>query len=100
MAVGIDYPFPNDVQVHGAGGLFAGCCNPMNLRFAADGSVFTAESEGLVKKFSADGEFIESIGRVNLTGGCKNVAVDVSSDGGRVYFCDLPGSRIIVLKQP
>lgn len=84
----------------GADGMFAGCCNPMNIRFGTDGSVLTAESEGLVKKFSPAGEYVEAIGRVTLTGGCKNVAVDVSSDGHRVYFCDLPGSRIIVLKEP
>lgn len=34
---------------------------------------------------------------MKLTGGCKNVAVAASPEGDQVYFCDLPGSRIIVL---
>src|SRR5262249_48851534 len=85
---------------NGDGGNFGSCCNPMNLRFAPDGRVYTAESEGLVKLFAADGTFEKLLGRVTLTGGCKNVAVDVSPDGRHVFFCDLPGSRIIVLSQP
>ena len=76
---------------------FGGCCNPMNCRLAANGDVYTAESEGIVKRFSAGGEFLGLIGYAKLTGGCKNVAVAASPKGDRVYFCDLPGSRIIIL---
>ena len=49
--------------------------------------------------FNAAGEFVALIGTAKLTGGCKNVAVAASPSGDRVYFCDLPGSRIIVLAQ-
>lgn len=76
---------------------FGSCCNPMNCRIAADGSIFTAESEGHIKRFAADGKLIGPVGSAKLTGGCKNVAVAVSADGATVYFCDQPGSRIIVL---
>ncbi|HEX4588721.1 MAG TPA: hypothetical protein VH120_02250 [Gemmataceae bacterium] len=76
---------------------FGGCCNPMNCRIATDGSVYTAESEGHVKLFNAKGEFVACVGTASLKGGCKNVAVAVSPDGERVYFCDQPGSRILVL---
>jgi archaellum component FlaC len=76
---------------------FGGCCNPMNLRAGKNGDVYTAESEGIIKRFSAKGEFLGVVGYAPLTGGCKNVAVGASPDGARVYFADQPGSRIIVL---
>jgi hypothetical protein len=76
---------------------FGGCCNPMNCRLAANGDIYTAESEGIVKRFSSGGEFLGLVGYAKLTGGCKNVAVAASSKGDRIYFCDLPGSRIIIL---
>jgi hypothetical protein len=76
---------------------FGGCCNPMNCRVCATGDIVTAESEGIVKRFSSTGDFLGLVGYAKLTGGCKNVAVAASPKGDRVYFCDLPGSRIIVL---
>jgi sugar lactone lactonase YvrE len=76
---------------------FGGCCNPMNVRVTADGSVYTAESEGHVKLFNAKGDFVCLVGTAKLQGGCKNVAVAASPDGEKVYFCDQPGSRILVL---
>lgn len=76
---------------------FGGCCNPMNCRVAATGDVYTAESEGIVKKFNAKGEFVALIGVAKLTGGCKNVAVAASPSGDHVYFCDQPGSKLIIL---
>lgn len=75
---------------------FGGCCNPMNLR-SCKGDIYTAESEGLIKRFSEKGEFVSVVGYAPLTGGCKNVAVAVSPDGSKVYFADQPGSQIIVL---
>ena len=81
------------------GECFGGCCNPMNCRIGAGGIVYTAESEGVVKKWSADGEFLSTVGVAKLTGGCKNVAVAASPKGDRIYFCDLPGSRIIILAE-
>ena len=75
---------------------FGGCCNPMNVRACA-GDILTAESEGVVKRFSGTGEFKDVIGTVKIAGGCKNVAVAASADGSKVYFCDQPGSRFFVL---
>jgi hypothetical protein len=69
------------------------------LRTSKDGDIFTAESEGIIKRFSAKGDFLGQVGHVILTGGCKNVGVGASPDGDRVYFCDQPGSRIIVMSK-
>jgi hypothetical protein len=76
---------------------FGGCCNPMNCRVCSTGEILTAESEGIVKRFNAKGEFLGLVGYAKLTGGCKNVAVAASPKTDRVYFCDLPGSRVIIL---
>ncbi|HMP60199.1 MAG TPA: hypothetical protein PKD86_12685, partial [Gemmatales bacterium] len=76
---------------------FGSCCNPMNTRLLADGTLLTAESEGYVKRFSADGTYLGNVGTAKLQGGCKNVAVAAAPDGDVIYFCDQPGSRIIVL---
>jgi hypothetical protein len=78
---------------------FGSCCNPMNIRAVGVGDVYTAESEGIVKRFSPSGEFIETAGVVKLTGGCKNVAVAVSADAKKIYFCDLPGSKFHILEK-
>jgi hypothetical protein len=78
---------------------FGGCCNPMNLRVGAKGNVYTAESEGVIKSYSPKGEFLSTVARAPLSGGCKNVAVAVTPDEKTVFFCDQPGSKIIVLKK-
>ena len=78
---------------------FGGCCNPMNCRLCANGDVYTSESEGIIKKFNAKGEFLGLIGVVKLEGGCKNVAVAASPSGDKVYLCDQPGSKIVILQQ-
>jgi hypothetical protein len=75
---------------------FGGCCNPMNVRCTANGDVLTAESEGFVKRFNSKGEFVALIGKLPLTGGCKNVAVASSPDGKLIYMCDMPGSQIVI----
>lgn len=80
----------------GAAGGFGGCCNPMNLCFTGDGSVVTSESEGVMKRFSPDGKFAGFVGNAKVGGGCKNVAVAVSTDGKHAYFYDQQGSQIIV----
>jgi hypothetical protein len=85
----------NDTDVE----CFGGCCNPMNVRANAAGDVYTAESEGIIKRFSSKGDFLNVVGYAPLTGGCKNVGVGASPDGEIVYFCDQPGSRIIVMKK-
>ncbi|HXM16911.1 MAG TPA: hypothetical protein VN933_16820 [Candidatus Eremiobacteraceae bacterium] len=78
---------------------FGGCCNPMNVRCAANGDVLTAESEGFVKRFNSKGEFVALIGKQPLSGGCKNVAVAPSPDGKLVYMCDQPGSQIVIFAE-
>jgi hypothetical protein len=78
---------------------FGGCCNPMNVRAHGVGDIYTAESEGVIKRFSPSGEFLETAGVVKLTGGCKNVAVAVSPDAKKLYFCDLPGSKFHILEK-
>jgi hypothetical protein len=78
---------------------FGSCCNPMNLRAVGVGDIYTAESEGVIKRFGPSGEFIETAGVVKLTGGCKNVAVAVSADAKKIYFCDLPGSKFHILEK-
>lgn len=81
-----------------SGNSFGGCCNPMNCRIMPNGDVYTAESEGIVKKFNADGQFVALVGVVRLTGGCKNVAVAATASGDRVFFCDQPGSQFVILE--
>jgi hypothetical protein len=76
---------------------FTGCCNPMNVRADADGRVYTAESEGIVRVFGKDGKAEGLLGSVKITGGCKNVAIALTKDGNTVFFCDQPGSKIHLL---
>jgi hypothetical protein len=78
---------------------FGGCCNPMNVRCTANGDVLTAESEGFVKRFNSKGEFVALIGKRQLSGGCKNVAVAASPDGKLIYMCDQPGSQIVIFAE-
>jgi hypothetical protein len=80
-------------------GCFGGCCNPMNVRALGTGDIFTAESEGIVKRFTADGKFVGTAAQVKLTGGCKNVAIAVSADGNKLYFCDQPGSKFHIFEK-
>lgn len=77
-------------------GCFGGCCNPMNVRFTGT-EVYTAESEGIIKRFAPTGEFLGMLGAVQITGGCKNVAVAASKNGSRVFFCDQPSSKVLIL---
>ena len=78
---------------------FGGCCNPMNVRCGPNGDIFTAESEGIVKRFSGKGDFVALVAKRPLSGGCKNVAVAASPDGKYVYCCDKPGSRINIFEE-
>lgn len=76
---------------------FGGCCNPMNCRVCGNGDVYTAESEGIIKKFNAKGEYVSLVGAVKLDGGCKNVAVVASPSGDKLYLCDQIGSKLVIL---
>ena len=70
----------------------------MNVAFGDDGSVYTAESGiGRIKRFSADGSFIELVGQVELVPGCKKVAISVSPKGDQVYMLDITRGHIVVM---
>ena len=83
----------------GAGAKFGGCCNPMNLCFGSNGEVLTAESEGYIKRFTKEGSFLGIVGQAKVSGGCKNVTINLSPNGEKAYFFDLQGSRIVILNQ-
>lgn len=77
---------------------FGSCCNPMNVAVGRSGEVYTAESNlGYIKRYSADGKYLEFIGKVDLVPGCKNVSIMVTPDGDRVYMMDLTRNHIIVM---
>lgn len=77
---------------------FDGCCNPMNVAFGDDGSVYTSESgSGRIKRFSASGSFMELVGQVELVPGCKKVAIAVSPKGEQVYMLDITRGHIVVM---
>ncbi len=77
---------------------FEGCCNPMNVAFGPGMSVYTAEAgSGRVKRFAADGTFLELVGAVELVPGCKKVSIAVSPKGDRVYMLDITRGHIVVM---
>ena len=77
---------------------FEGCCNPMNVAFGPGKSVYTAEAgSGRVKRFAADGTFMELVGAVELVPGCKKVSIAVSPQGDRVYMLDITRGHIVVM---
>jgi hypothetical protein len=86
---------------------FGACCNPMNICFDGQGVLYTAESGlGRVKRYTADGEFVDLVGYVGterfwhgsgLAASCSNMAIAVTGDGRRVYVMDYKNNRIRVL---
>ncbi|MCA9041134.1 MAG: hypothetical protein KDA65_12350 [Planctomycetaceae bacterium] len=77
---------------------FGSCCNPMNVRCCSNGDVLTAESSvGNIKRFSPEGELLANIGHVQVTGGCKNVAIEFDEIRNRYYMMDLPNHTIHIL---
>jgi sugar lactone lactonase YvrE len=81
----------------GVGEGFSGCCNPMNLCFTADGALLASESNGVVKRFTPDGKYENTVGVAKVPEGCKNSAIGISSDGDRVYYIDIQQSKILML---
>jgi hypothetical protein len=81
----------------GLGEGFGGCCNPMNLCFTVDGDLLASESNGVVKRFTPEGKYQGMVGVAEVPAGCKNSAIGISSDGERVYYIDIQGSKILVL---
>lgn len=78
---------------------FEGCCNPMNVAFGPEQSVYTAEAgSGRVLRFAQDGSFMHAVGAVELVPGCKKVSIAVSPDGGRVYMLDITRGHIVVME--
>ncbi|MCF7847219.1 MAG: hypothetical protein K9M45_00090 [Kiritimatiellales bacterium] len=74
---------------------FVGCCEPKNVCFGADGSLYVSESDQpSIHRFSPDGTFLGRVGMVEGIRGCVRVTVDVSKDGSRVYMLD-PGKNVI-----
>lgn len=93
----------------GAVEAFGSCCNPMNLCFGNDGSLYTAESGlGRVKRYKPDGAFLGVVGHVGverftnasgLAASCSNIAIAVTRDGRRIYVMDYKNKIIRVLEQ-
>lgn len=76
---------------------FGGCCNPMNTCLDSAGCLLTSESNGLVKKYSLEGEFISIAGVAKVTEGCKNSSIGISPKGDRLYYFDVEKGCILVL---
>lgn len=77
---------------------FGSCCNPMNVRCCADGTILTAESSiGDIKRFGSDGKFLGYIGRAKIGGGCKHVAVEFDVAHNRYYMQHQDKGQICVL---
>jgi len=79
---------------------FGGCCEPKNLRFAANGDVFAAETGPpvAVKRFTAKGKFLGVVGLPKFDAGCVRASVEVSPDNRRLYVMDPTSSSIHVLE--
>ena len=78
---------------------FGGCCNPMNTCLDGDGCLLTSESNGLVKRYSLDGEFKEVVGVADVQAGCKNSSIGMSADGSHLYYLDVHKGTVVVLKK-
>jgi len=77
---------------------FDGCCEPKNVAFGPDGSLYVAGSGTCsVSRYSADGQFLDYVGRVNGITGCVRVTVAVNRDASRVYMLDTDRHAIRVL---
>lgn len=77
---------------------FGGCCEPKNLRIAANGDVLAAESGPpvVIKRFTADGKFLAVVAAPTYANGCVRATVDVSPDGQRFYLLDTGADAIHV----
>ena len=77
---------------------FGSCCNPMNVAFGPNETVYTAESgTGRIKQYSHDGELLQVVGAADLVPGCKKVSIGVSSDGSRVFMLDITRDHIVMM---
>jgi sugar lactone lactonase YvrE len=79
---------------------FGSCCNPMNVAFGPEHSVYTAESgTGRIKRYSPSGELIELVGKVDVVPGCKKVSIAVDKSGDRVYMMDITRHHIVLMER-
>jgi hypothetical protein len=79
---------------------FGSCCNPMNLAFGRDGSVYTAEdTTGRIKRYSVEGALLSVIGAADVVPGCKKVSIGVDAKGDRVYMLDITRNTVAVLSR-
>ncbi len=77
---------------------FGSCCNPMNVAFGPNDTVYTAESgTGRIKQFSSDGELLQVVGSADLVPGCKKVSIGATSDGSRLYMLDITRDHIVMM---
>jgi hypothetical protein len=77
---------------------FGGCCEPKNMRVLANGEVLVAESgpPTCIKRFTADGKFVEVVAMATAKGNCVRVTVEASPDGSRIYLLDTERDAIRV----
>jgi hypothetical protein len=78
---------------------FGGCCEPKCLRILPGGDILAAESgpPTCIKRFSAEGKFIEVVAVVpGAQGDCVRVTVAASPDGSRYYMLDTTTGAIRV----
>jgi len=67
---------------------FKGCCEPKNVCFDTAGNIYTAESMSCsVKKFTADGKYINFIGAVSDINSCVRVTIACAKDR-RMFILD------------
>lgn len=66
---------------------FGSCCNPMNVRCCSNGDILTAESSiGTIKRYNKEGDFLGTVGKANIGGGCKHVAIGFDEKRDRYYM--------------
>lgn len=66
---------------------FGSCCNPMNVRCCSNGDILTAESSiGLIKRYNKEGDFLGTVGKAKIGGGCKHVAIGFDEKRDRYYM--------------
>ena len=79
---------------------FGGCCEPKCMRVLPNGEILAAESgpPTCIKRFSAEGKFIEVVALAETKGDCVRVTVEVSPDGKRYYMLDTTRDAIRVFE--
>jgi hypothetical protein len=88
---------------------FEACCNPVNIDFAPNGILYTAESGvGRVKKYSPKGEFLGLVGYVDTTKFDRGsrlaamscyIPIEVAKDENRIYIMDVRANFVRVLER-